>query len=416
MNEEMKETNLKYLLGNFNNLDDEEEKEDYLAMLEFMIETANQSANDGQEFIPDSIYDVLIDYLKQLYPTSPLVTQNWTKDEEANFDERYDKFLNSNPMMSIQTIKSLSEKSYYDFIDRLGYSRTKFLFSTKLNGWGIRVVFENGSIVKATTRGRSTSGRDITDIVKNILDDMHIEEWENLGVVELRGECLLPLYNFEEAKEFNPDLKSAFTAVSSLIKPSSTPDENALLNIVFYDVIFDGSNIEFSTIKEKYEFLESVDLETPYYEEYDYTPSELKENLPTIIENLEEYLEDYVYFLDGIVLTVNSLTLFRQLGQQDKFNLGNIALKVGAWSQNGYSGVVKEIKWTNGKSKKTPVAVLEEPVMTASGSSVTNVPLYAPVYILMLEAYPGNIIYFNYGGEAGVVPTTPDGQPVKVLK
>ena len=107
---------------------------------------------------------------------------------------------------------------------------------------------------------------------------------------------------------------------------------------------------------------------------------------------------------------MDDLEFFSEFGAEDKFRLGNLALKMGRWKQDNYAGIVGRIEWVEGKSKKTPVAILEEGVITASGNTVTNVPLYAPCYILMLEAYPGNLVHFKYGGEAGVVPVTRDGK------
>jgi hypothetical protein len=81
-------------------------------------------------------------------------------------------------------------------------------------------------------------------------------------------------------------------------------------------------------------------------------------------------------------------------------------------------GKIKNIKWVHGKSKLTPVAQVCDPenpaagVLTATGNTVVNVPLYAPCYILMLEAYVGNFVHFKYGGEAGVIPCLPNGQLV----
>lgn len=412
---ETEQNYLDYLLNNYGDWETADDKEDYLVKLEITIEKCNEYANKGLEFVPDSIYDVLKGYLKELYPDSTLLTQNWTEDTGGELNEQYDRFLKEKPMLSIRTIKSLSERSLKEYTQMLGNSSMDMIYSAKLNGWGIRVVIDNGVHVKSHTRGRSSNGRDITGVVENILEDVDFSDWSDLGLVELRGEVLLPFYNLDEAREFNPDIKSPFTAVSSLIKPSSTKEENQLLDIVFYNMMYDGDE-ELETLESVYEKIEEMGLTAPYYENHVENPTWLLETLDERLEDIEEELTGYPYFLDGIIMSVNNRRLFIEYGQEDNHNRGNVALKVGAYSQNGYVGEVAEIKWTNGKSKKTPVAVLKEPVKTANGTSVTNVPLYAPMYILLLEAYPGNLVYFNYGGEAGVVPTTPTGELVKNIK
>ena len=91
--------------------------------------------------------------------------------------------------------------------------------------------------------------------------------------------------------------------------------------------------------------------------------------------------------------------------------------------------------WKRGKVKLSPVAIVSENagevsdeefeelgnsvldevqgVLTAQGNRVKRVPLYEPKNILILEAYPGRVLNFRYGGEAGVVPCFPDGRLLK---
>ena len=106
----------------------------------------------------------------------------------------------------------------------------------------------------------------------------------------------------------------------------------------------------------------------------------------------------------------NDKKLYDEFGAETRVCLGNLALKMKYWEQNIYSGEVERIEWRAGKSKLTPVAVIKGGTMTSTGSTVRNVPLYAPCYVLMMEAYPGNTIHFRFGGEAGVVPCLPNGK------
>ena len=111
------------------------------------------------------------------------------------------------------------------------------------------------------------------------------------------------------------------------------------------------------------------------------------------------------------MLSIDDMGLLNSLGTDKTTRIGNVALKIGFWKQDMYSTIVDHIEWKDGRTKLTPVAVCT-PTLTANGASVTNVPLYAPIHILALEAYPGNTIHFRFGGEAGVVPCFPDGRLV----
>ena len=50
--------------------------------------------------------------------------------------------------------------------------------------------------------------------------------------------------------------------------------------------------------------------------------------------------------------------------------------------------------------------------MTQNGNKVRRIPLYEPNNIAILDAYPGGVVHFKYGGEAGVVPCFEDGTPL----
>lgn len=401
---------IELILTRYNNWDSEAQKEEYIDELEALIEECNQAARNGEEIVADAIYDTMIDYLRELKPDSYLLHQVWSGDDEnATLDEDLDRFLVSYPMLSIQTVKHMSDKALKDFKDKLPAGQVEMTAPIKLNGHGARIVWKDGHLVKASSRGRSTVGRDLTPQMKLILGD-YCPEFADLGLVECRCEVLLPFSNLQKAREFNPSIKSAFTGVSSMIRASASPEETKLLRVVLYDILTDS--LEFTTLSEKFEYLESCGFETPLYMNFTTTRRSLESDIENILMEMDIAATDYDYYTDGIVVSIDDLDLFAEFGAEDNYRYGNLAIKMGRWKQDTYTGIVGRIEWMEGKSKKTPVAVLEEPVLTATGNHVQNIPLYAPLYILMLEAYPGNPIHFRYGGEAGVVPVTPDGRLV----
>ena len=401
------------LTTRYKDLESEAERSAYIENLEVMIDECRKSAAQGIEKVPDSIYDNMIDLLREIKPDSELLKVVWSEDENA-IDEDLDKYLLSMPMLSIMTIKSMNDKALQTFRSLLPAGRTEIISSMKENGHGIRIVFKDGYLTKAYSRGRRTNGKDLTKQLKLICGDF-FAELESYPIVEVRGEVLLPFSNLDAAREFNPSIKSAFSGVSSMIRESASPEETKLLHFVAYDVFGDGLN-DFERLSDKFAFLEEVGFEVPYYKLSDIGRDTFEEDIENIIMDMDMETTSYEYFTDGIVTAVDDLALFKEFGTEDSYRLGNVALKMGRLQQDKYAGTVGRIEWIAGKSKKTPVAVLEEPVLTAQGNHVSNIPLYAPCYILMLEAYPGNIINFKYGGEAGVIPVLPDGRLVTEVK
>ena len=228
-----------------------------------------------------------------------------------------------------------------------------------------------------------------------------------MGIVEVRGELLLPYENMAKAREFKPEIKSPFTGVSAMVRESATDEEIRLLRIVAYAIYSD--NIQLGSLSNVYSFLENCGFEVPYSRVVAVSKDDdIVSVAGTIVDEFEVIEQSYAYFTDGVVFSVDSLAALASMGTEKSYKLGNVALKVGHWEQNMYSSVIDHIDWKEGRSKLTPVAVVE-PTLTANGASVTNVPLYAPIHILRLKAYPGNLIHFRFGGEAGVVPCFPDG-------
>lgn len=400
---------LDIILTRYNDIDREAKKDETIEMLEDTIRDCQKAAAKGDELVPDAIYDVLIDYLKELKPDSELLHHVWSEDVE-DIDTDLDEQLVKHPMMSIQTIKSMSDKALGVFKGLLPAGSTDVCVSAKENGFGIRIVLQNGKLVKAHTRGRHTNGKSITRQLKLILNDFY-PELEDYDLVEIRGEVVLPFDNFDTARSYNSSIKTPFTGVSSMLRDSASEDEIKLLDFVAYDVLCADLN-DFETLSQKFAFLEDVGFTVPQYKVFELSRSNFEEDIENILEDMDFLTDSSPYYLDGIVVAVDDLVLFDEFGAEDSYRLGNVALKMGKWKQNNYSGEIDHIDWIDGKKKKTPVAVLVEPIQTVSGNTVRNIPLYAPCYILMLEAYPGNVINFKYGGEAGVVPVMPDGRLV----
>lgn len=375
--------------------------------------------------VADGIYDTLYDALKRVKPESGILSQIWEEDGDIT---DYTELLVKNPMMSIETAKSYTCDELQKYITRVPDS-TSYFASYKINGHGIRVVYENGYLVSATSRARSSAGRDLTRHMKVILGDYN-ENLADYGLVELRGEIALKIDKLEEARRFNPSIKSAFSGVSSLIKPSASDEEISLLSFLCYGFIVDG--FTFDTREEEFVAIQDAGYEVPEYSLIEEISQEdLLDTIKSIIEVFEENYEEFGYFCDGVVLELNDRNEFHELGSEGNHNLGNIALKVGVWEQVQYCGIVNKILWTKGKNKLSPVAIVSDElgdlvededgrmnlneigVLTSQGNRVKRVPLYEPKNIMILDAYVGNPLYFRYGGEAGVVPCFPDGRLLK---
>ena len=398
-----------------------------IELLERIILDCNENMNDLEAgHVADSIYDTLYEALKQVKPDSGVLSQIWEEDGDIT---DYTDLLVKNPMMSIETAKSYDCEALSRFIDRVP-DETSYFASYKVNGHGIRVVYEYGHLVSATSRARSSGGRDLTNHMKILLGDYN-PALACEPLVELRGELALKEDSLSLAREFNSSIKSAFSAVASLIKPSASREEVSLLSFLCYGYITD--DFSFETKEEEYQHIQSLGFDTPFFLLIEScSKDELLSTVKDIVNAFEDEYEEFGYMCDGVVLELNNKDEFIELGTEKNHNLGNIALKVGVWKQEQYCGIINKILWTKGKNKLSPVAIVSDNlgdlvedefgnpvnlseigVLTAQGNSVKRVPLYEPKNIIVLDAYVGEPLYFRYGGEAGVVPCFPDGRLLK---
>lgn len=374
--------------------------------------------------VADSIYDTLYDMLKTVKPNSEILQNIWEDDGDIT---DYTELLQSHPMMSIETAKSYDCPAIINFINRMPEEPTSYFASYKINGHGIRVVYQNGELVSATSRARASAGKDLTRHMKIILGERN-DALVDYGMVELRGELCLKLDKLEEARKFNPGIISAFSAVASMSRPYATDEEIKLLDFLCYGLIIE--DFYFNERQEEFDEIENLGYMTPQFAMIENaTRSELLETMESLVQSFEDNYEDFGYFCDGVVFEVNDRVLFDELGQEGNHNLGNVALKVGVWKQDKYCGFIQTILWTKGKTKLSPVAIIaDQPnmvefdennnianyeelgVISAQGNRVRRVPLYNPKNIIILDAYVGEPIYFKYGSESGVVPCFPDGR------
>lgn len=417
--------------------------------LEEYITKCNEAQQSGDSLVSDAIYDRLMDILRRVAPESDLCKHIW-EDAGDEIDITNDAVFVKNPMYSIMTVKDFNCDEIKLFVKRLPAGNFSAHISTKLNGHGIRLVYKNGDFVVARSRARSSAGRDLTPQISTILEKqglLHIDDIAGLPICEIRGEWVMPFSSMPQAKQLNPDIKSAFTAVSSIGKASGSPEEWGLLRFVAYEFLADG--MFFDTKSEEYDYIQSLGFEVPlFWLVEDLNKDTLIEQLPGIVADCESAVkgEDsgvpYDYYTDGLVFSLDDMSAFKELGDDGShYKFGNMALKVGYWKQDFYSGYVQTILWTSGKSGFSPVAIVAEDqqvarykdgspykpyimsvkeienpkelgVLTATGNSVKRVPLYDSANLIYLNAFYDERIYFRYGGEAGVVPCFDDGTPL----
>lgn len=368
--------------------------------LESYVGTLQDAAGMGTPLVDDSVYDAHVRLLRELKPNSEVLNRNWeTFDEELSED---DEVLRKYGMCSITTLSDIDELwRFANTLSELGHP-IELMASVKDNGHGVRAVYKYGELHSGSTRGRYKKGRDITRHLRAVLPN-YVEAWKEYPIIEVRGEMLVSIDNFE--KYLKGKLKTPLSSVTSLIRDSVTDEELKLLSMECYKVISADGSLEFDTLWDEFEHLEECGFKTPPKAKIRGVDAN---NLEFAVTKVLEYFEGLMdngeikYSCDGIVFAINDNHDFYSTGKEGNAWKGNFALKTGRyWQQNVYSGIIRDVAFIPGKTFITPKAIID-PVVTANGASVTNVPLYNVGVMERYRYFPGETIYFRFGGEQGV--------------
>ena len=109
--------------------------------------------------------------------------------------EGFEKALHLSPMWSMEDV--FSEEEFLTWIGHVKKTKEQFSFycEPKFDGASLNLVYENGVLVKAITRGNGNEGENVTQSVKTIRSiPLRIP---HLGTIEIRGEVVIPLEDFE---------------------------------------------------------------------------------------------------------------------------------------------------------------------------------------------------------------------------
>lgn len=245
--------------------------------------------------------------------------------------------------------KCKSEEDLRKFLDKA--VADEYTVEYKYDGLTVNLTYENGYLVRATTRGDGETGEDVTAqalTIKNVPLSI-----KNKGIYEIQGEAIMRLsvlsrYN-QNATE---PLKNARNAVAGAIRnldPKET--QKRAPEIVCYNVGY-SSDIKFESQSEMYGFLKENGFRTGYYFEIAKTPDEVV----TAVSKIEENREKLDFLIDGAVVKVNSAKTQDLLGYTEKFPRWAMAFKFKAEEM---TTTVEDVVWQVSRTGKlNPLAIL----------------------------------------------------------
>jgi len=328
----------------------------------------------NQQDIFDSALDSLKHELYKLEQTFPdLITSDSPTQRVAGKPlKEFKKTKHSVPMLSIEDVFSEEElNDWQGYIKRLLPSQELDYFTEfKIDGFAISLVYKNGVLISGSTRGDGKTGENVTQNLKTIqsiplkLDsqvnfpDKKIEailrEKIKSGEIEIRGEVYMEKQKFKELNEqLEKKGEKTFANPRNLAAGSIRQLDPKLaasrpLDFLAYSIITDLGQTKHS---QEHQILEALGLRTDKGKEC--------RNLDEIIDFWKEVIkkrDSLLFQIDGIVVSVNSESIFKELGVVGKSPRAVRALK---FSPEQSTTEVIDVKFQVGRTGAiTPVAVL----------------------------------------------------------
>ena len=357
--------------------------------------------------VPDSEYDRLFHQLKALELAHPefLTSDSPTQRVGAKPLSGFSQIRHEIPMLSLDN--AFSDKEFNAFVKRIEDrliilpKPLTFCCEPKLDGLAVSILYVNGILTQAATRGDGTTGEDITVNIRTIRNIPLQLLTDNPPVrLEVRGEVFMPHAGFERLNEYalehgektfaNP--RNAAAGSLRQLDPNITSKRPLVLNA--YGIgIAEGVELP-NTHYARLQWLKSIGIPVnPEIRLCNGTNEVLD-----FYRDIQNKRSSLGYDIDGTVLKINDIALQNELGFISKAPRWAIAYKFPAQEE---LTVLNDVEFQVGRTGAiTPVAKLE-PVFVA-GVTVSNATLHNGDEIERLNIAIGDTVVIRRAGD--VIP------------
>ena len=357
--------------------------------------------------VPDSEYDRLFHQLKALELEHPefLTSDSPTQRVGAKPLSGFSQIRHEIPMLSLDN--AFSDEEFYAFVKRIEDrlivlpKPLTFCCEPKLDGLAVSILYVNGILTQAATRGDGTTGEDITANIRTIRNiPLQLLTDNPPARLEVRGEVFMPHAGFERLNEYalehgektfaNP--RNAAAGSLRQLDPNITTKRPLVLNA--YGIgIAEGVELP-NTHYARLQWLKSIGIPVnPEIRLCNGTNEVLD-----FYRDIQNKRSSLGYDIDGTVLKINDIALQNELGFISKAPRWAIAYKFPAQEE---LTVLNDVEFQVGRTGAiTPVAKLE-PVFVA-GVTVSNATLHNGDEIERLNIAIGDTVVIRRAGD--VIP------------
>lgn len=358
---------------------------------------AHQYYDLDSPLISDAEYDALMQQLISLEKKFPqLITATSPSQKLLSKPAKtFKQITHLTPMLSLANVFSLEELN--TFLERLDKQSDFlcFVLEPKIDGLAVSLIYENGHLVRAATRGNGKVGENILANVKNIasIPKTLPQSSELPEILDVRGEVYMSYQTFEElnnlqleqGKPLFANPRNAAAGSLRQLDPQITRERNLQF---FAYALATGSKAEHW---QNLQFLKELGF--PVNEHC----QKLKAK-----KDIEQYIRDFqiqkvslAYATDGVVLKVDNIAMQERLGFTGKDPKWAVAYKYPA--EKSYTKLLDIIPSVGRSGNITPIAVLQ-PVLL-SGSMVARASLHNFDNLFQKDIRIGDTVLVQKAGE-----------------
>lgn len=355
--------------------------------------------NRAESLVVDSEYDRLFDELKALETDTGVVLMN-SPTSTVGYDvkSKLEKVSHDIPLLSLDKTKDVDE-----LVKFMG--NHKCLLMYKYDGLTVELIYSDGKLIQASTRGDGYTGEDITHNAKTFKNIPLTIPYN--GFLRVVGEAIIHKHDFQKINDNLPAGEKPYANARNLAAGSVRQLDSAVCdtrNIYFMlwdvleglddlptlDDLFPASDSRMT----KFFACERLGFELPYACRFE------QESSASIIQDAIEHMRDQAIEkgipIDGMVMKYDSISYSKQKGGTSHHNNDGIAFK---FEDETAETVLREIEWSMGRTGQlTPVAIFDP--IELDGTIVTRASVHNLSYIKdydlnigdKLKVYKANMI------------------------
>ena len=383
-------------------------KEEYGSLVEEVRKHRFAYYNENAPVISDAQFDELFRRLEQIEAEHPELISNDSPTQEVGGDvsaafapvEHLQRMYSLEDVFSTDELEAWVRRAEASIESQRPGSTVSWLTELKIDGLAVNLLYRNGELVRAATRGDGTTGEDITHNVLTIKTiPRKLKGSEHPAEMEIRGEVFFPSREFAQLNESMVEAgKAPFAnprnaAAGSLRQKDPALTAQRPLDMYVHGIgAREGLNAESQS--ETYGLLQQWGLPVSPYFKVLGTYQEVLD----FIAHYGEHRHDLLHEIDGIVVKVDSFALQRSLGHTSRVPRWAVAYK---YPPEEVNTKLLDIRVNVGRTGRVTPFGLMTPVKVA-GSTVEMATLHNQEVVKAKGVRIGDIVVLRKAGD--VIP------------